>query len=283
MTQIIVRPLTSTDLPLGMRLKSAAGWNQTEADWRRALSLDPQGSFVGQLDGADVGTVASVTFGPVAWIGLMLVDPAARGRGVGKRLMLAALEYLDRRGVMTVRLDATPQGEPLYRQLGFAADFLLHRWSGRPQTRESKIPSEIAPIGPANLSAVAQLDRQITRTDRSPLIAALLDETPRLAHLVRRDDRVAGYLLSRAGTNATQIGPCLADDPDAGAALLRFALARLADQPVFIDIPEVNEPARAIAQEHGLAIQRPLQRMTRGAKVAEQAEKIWAAFGPEKG
>ena len=29
-----IRALTAADIPLGMRLKAQAGWNQLEADWR---------------------------------------------------------------------------------------------------------------------------------------------------------------------------------------------------------------------------------------------------------
>ena len=40
---IRVCALTAADLPLSLRLCGAAGWNQTEADWRRCLDLQPDG------------------------------------------------------------------------------------------------------------------------------------------------------------------------------------------------------------------------------------------------
>src|SRR5439155_11821304 len=59
---IHIRLMTQTDLPLGMRLKTANGWNQTEADWRRYLDLQPDGCFVAMLDGTPVGTLTSCIF-----------------------------------------------------------------------------------------------------------------------------------------------------------------------------------------------------------------------------
>ncbi len=47
-----VRPMSAADVPLGLRLRGQAGWNQTEADWRRFLGLQPDGCFVAELDGA---------------------------------------------------------------------------------------------------------------------------------------------------------------------------------------------------------------------------------------
>ena len=80
---IRVRPVTTADLPLGLGLCRAAGWNQTEADWRRFLDLQPDGCFVAELDGAAVGTTTTCVFGRVAWVAMVLVAGPARGRGVG--------------------------------------------------------------------------------------------------------------------------------------------------------------------------------------------------------
>lgn len=289
MTSITVRPLTQDDIALGMRLKAAANWNQTEDDWRRVIRIDPQGAFVGQCNGVDVGTVTAVAFGPVAWIGLMLVDPAARGQGVGKALMQHALATLEARGVSTIRLDATPAGQPLYEKLGFTADFALTRWSGTARkSPPPRLPPDISTVSttadqPVVCEAIAQFDRHITATDRHPIIQALLDEQPRLRSVLWRDSQCVGYLLSRNGANAVQIGPCGAIDESVGAYLLRNALHALADTPVFVDVPDTNTIAREILAASGLTPQRPLLRMTRGARINERPEAIWAAFGPEKG
>src|SRR6266567_1475892 len=130
MPMIRVRGMTFEDLTLGLRLKQRVGWNQTAADWARFLSLQPDGCFVAELDGEPVGTVTTCVFGTVAWVGMMLVDPGKRGRGVGRALMARALAFLDSRGVRGVRLDATPLGEPLYRSLGFVPQYPLSRLEG---------------------------------------------------------------------------------------------------------------------------------------------------------
>src|SRR5262245_6183131 len=120
---IRIRRMTAADLSLGMRLKAANGWNQTEADWRRYLDLGGEGCVVAELDGEPVGTTATCVVGTVAWIAMVLVDAEVRGRGIGKALMSHALEHLDRRGIACLRLDATPLGQPLYEKLGFQAEF----------------------------------------------------------------------------------------------------------------------------------------------------------------
>src|SRR5262252_245431 len=115
---IRIRHMNINDLALGMRLKDQAGWNQTEADWRRMLSLEPEGCFVAEWSGEAVGTTATCIFGPVAWIAMVLVEESMRGRGIGQALMEYALTFLDEARVRSVRLDATELGKPVYEKLG---------------------------------------------------------------------------------------------------------------------------------------------------------------------
>src|SRR5262249_24503913 len=75
---IRLRRMTGTDLSLGLRLSRAAGWNQTEADWRSFLTLQPDGCFVAEWDGTPVGTTTTTLFGSVGWIAMVLVEASVR-------------------------------------------------------------------------------------------------------------------------------------------------------------------------------------------------------------
>ena len=110
---ITIRTMTRADIDLGMRLKEQAGWNQTEDDWRRLIESDPEGVFVAELTQGSVpaGAAATVCYGKrLGWIGMVLVGPRFRRRGIGTRLVNRCIEYLRERGVETIKLDATPAG-----------------------------------------------------------------------------------------------------------------------------------------------------------------------------
>src|SRR6056297_1256896 len=94
-----IRPMTVDDIARGMELKEAAGWNQTTADWRRFLTLEPDCCFVATADGLVIGTIASCMFDSVAWVGMMLVDARFRRIGVATRLLKHVLTILDQRQV----------------------------------------------------------------------------------------------------------------------------------------------------------------------------------------
>ena len=67
---ITIRAFTCDDLDFGMKLKAQAGWNQTVADWRRFLAIDPEGAFLAECHGGPVGTVFCCRFGSVAWVAM---------------------------------------------------------------------------------------------------------------------------------------------------------------------------------------------------------------------
>ena len=282
-----IRTMTAADIPLGMRLKNEAGWNQTEADWRRFLALEPSGCFVGLCDGRPAGTAVLCTFGDVAWVAMVLVDKTLRGQGLGTALVAHALAECDRRGIASVRLDATGLGRPIYEKLGFVAQFELARWEGVLRGGATDGVSGhacVRPCEPGDLERLAQLDRTASRTDRRRLLAAWLAPVSTVALRAYVDgDRWGGYLAIRAGTRATQIGPAVACAEPIGRALLDGAAAELAGRRVFCDIPADNRPASQWAAARGLAIQRPFIRMVHGREIVEDMGQLWASSGPELG
>ncbi len=277
---IHIRPMTDADIPLGMRLKTQAGWNQTEADWRRFLWLQPDGCFVAELNGTPVGTTACFIFGPVAWVAMVLVDEAARGRGVGTALMQHVLAFLDKAGIRSVRLDATPLGRPIYERLGFTVDYTLVRYTGLFTARA--VP-RVETLDLSRLPKASALDASITGADRSRLLRRLYDEQPGAFRIVRGAQGILGFLTARPGSSAVQVGPCLALDQGAGRSLLFDAATRLAGQRVFLDVPQANKAAGRTVEALRLAPQRELFRMGRGQPVREVVGHIWASSGPEKG
>ena len=280
-----IRPMRAADVSLGLKLCRQAKWNQNEADWQRFFAIAPRGCFVAEVDGEPVGTVTAFTFGPVAWIAMVLVDEAARGKGVGTALMTHALDYLDKSGVLSVRLDATPMGKPIYEKLGFTADFGLARYEGVLPTADDATSRDGAADLPKGdeLGEIIALDASVTKTDRMLLLEQMWQGGRDGFRVVRRQNRVVGYSWSRAGCNAMQLGPAVAIDDEAGRMLLGSLGQRFAGKRVFADVPDDHAAAVEAVTSWGLTKQRPFTRMTRGAAVPEDVSKLWLSSGPEKG
>lgn len=262
----MVRNLTAPDLPAAKQLSDAANWNQTAADWSRILQLEPGGCFAVEQDGRIAATATAVRYGSeMAWIGMVLTHPESRRQGHARRVMQAALSWLDACGVKASRLDATEMGLPLYEQLGYVVECAVERW-------RAELPAS-PPASPSGQPSLA-LDLRATGTDRSAILAALAPEgcfsSPH------------GYVMRRPGRLARYIGPCIAEDPVQAASLVRLALAG-PPGPVFWDLLPGNASAAALASKLGFAPVRRLFRMVRGQAPAEVHRLIYALSGFETG
>src|SRR6266545_3006133 len=209
--RIEIRLLGELDIPAAMKLKELARWNQTENDWHCLLQLEPRGCFGAFLDGSLVGTTTSTTYGrELAWIGMVLVNPQNRRCGIATRLIKTALDYL-RQKVITVKLDATPEGRRVYEGLGFEAESLIERWAGIARATPVDDSNNVETAADMDIETrfeMVELDRRVFGADRSRLIETLIDNACVAPVLTRTADRrLSGYGLARRGTNAGYVGP----------------------------------------------------------------------------
>jgi ribosomal protein S18 acetylase RimI-like enzyme len=283
---IRIRTMTLADLPAAMRLKTQALWNQTAADWRRFLAMQPDGCFVAEQSGGVVATAVACAFGPVAWLAMVLVDGSLRGRGIGTALVRHALAHLDQTGVRSVRLDATPLGQPLYEKLGFEPEYVLQRYEGVLPPASGNWPrhepSATRAARPEDYPLLCEFDSTIAGADRSKFLVRLFREQPDALRWMGEPSEAAGYATVRLGSDALQLGPCAANG-DAGGILLTDAARRHAGKRAVLDVPLTNVAAVALAERLGLEPRRRLQRMFRGLAVGGDATMMWASSGPELG
>lgn len=280
-----IRTMSHADIPAGMRLKNQAGWNQTEADWRLFLDADPAGSFVADVAGTVVGTVATIVYeNRLAWIGMMLVDPQFRRRGIGEGLMKASLEYLEARGVPVVGLDATPMGRPLYERLGFVPESELNRWAfDRPVSHLPVKNVDSLPESSA-LASVFVSDRETFGVDRSALLSSIFQAAPARVVTLETGTSSPSYAFARHGTHADHLGAWVADDASTAAAVLEGVLERTGPGRMIADVPAAHPWAGRLLEARGFRVARDLTRMYRGKPdYPARSERICAILGPEFG
>ena len=281
--ELEIRLLTEGDIGAGMRLKELAGWNQTESDWRRLLKLDSQGCFVACIDHRVVGTATSTAYGPdLAWIGMVLVDPDYRRRGIATQLMQATLDSLRSRGVKTIKLDATPAGRPVYAALGFREEALIERWSG---TAGPAVRNECQVWQQQVRREMLALDRRAFGAERASLLDSLVANPFVEQHIIRAPDgELRGYALARQGAIACYVGPLVAIDQNAAASLLDAMLSQFVGRTVFIDINTAFQASARIVAARGFVKQRDLIRMRAGLRnSAGTSALVFAIAGPELG
>ena len=280
---VSVELLALHDVAAAFELTRDAGWNQTEADWRRILDLEPRGAFGAFDNGTLVGTTTSLTYGSdLAWIGMVFVSESYRRRGIGRQLMEATLRYLNHAGVASIKLDATPVGRPLYESLGFVPETSIERWEG---TATLVAQDGLQELNDSLRKAVYSLDLTAFGADRTRVIRRLFDDScthPLVAPT--SDGKPRGYALARSGYRASYIGPLVAVDSTSALELFDGMLAALAGAAVYIDFNRDCSVSSDELVTRGFTKQRDLLRMRYGSPSSAGTSKlIFAIAGPELG
>lgn len=272
--------MTPDDIPTAVRLKDAAGWNQTTLDWLRFILASPEGCFVMEYKGEVIGTSATMTYeGRFSWIGMLIVDEKYRGQGIGTTLLESAIRHLDSRQIPTIKLDATPQGKPLYQKLGFEAQYEIERWMLNRTAKE-----KLAENNPSSIEGVLEIDRKIFGADRSRLLRSIRHQDPHLFLTEWKNGELTGYSFGRTGSRADHLGPWVAFSKDAAARLLDLFLFHSPRELIFVDCLLQNAWAMQLVKSRGFKLARPLTRMYRGKnKYTGQIKPLCASVGPEFG
>jgi GNAT superfamily N-acetyltransferase len=256
-----------------------SGWNQTGNDWRVfgrhgtvSVVHDAAGRIV--ASGAVLPMGAALQGGTVAWISMILVTPALRGQGLGRAVFEDSLRRAQALGHLPM-LDATPQGEPLYRKFGFEPVWRLTRWRRGAVAHRTPAP----PFEDADLDSLAELDAQALGFRRPGLLGELAGRPD--SRCVRH---AAAIGVMRAGRIAHQIGPVLAPDESSAAGLLQ-RMAGALEGPVMIDAADDSTAFGRALADLGFERQRTFTRMAlvgRGHRLPEGDKRlIHAVAGPE--
>lgn len=125
-----IRTASPSDWDIFARLAAAENWRISPAE--RQLFRGPWAghALALEVDGQWRGFVTAVPHQRSGWIGNLIVPPESRGRGYGRQLFAAAVARLERKRLNNLWLTASEQGQPLYKQYGFAKIDEIERWIG---------------------------------------------------------------------------------------------------------------------------------------------------------
>lgn len=287
MSAIRTRELAPADVPVAVELVNAEGWTFTAAEVHRMLALG--GGVVVEEEGRVLGLLTLITHKRLAWIGNVAVRPDARGRGLGARLVDAALALAAARGVETVGLYSVLPAVSLYERAGFVkrGRVLSLHGAGR-GGRGGALPAAVAPLNAAWLPEVERLDARRSGDDRGRMIRALATAFPRTSFVLSEGGRLRGFVITKTSESGAEIGPLVVADPadaDAFATLYDAALAALpAGEPVEVGVRAENATALALLKDRGFAESFPGIPMYRGEPGHElDPLATGAVAGMEKG
>ncbi|MCZ1004321.1 GNAT family N-acetyltransferase [Streptomyces mirabilis] len=255
------------------------GWNPGLSDAPSFFAQDPEGFFIGRIDGQPVSAVSVVTYdADYAFLGFYLVRPDLRGRGHGLTTWKTALAHA---GGRTVGLDGVVAQQDNYRKSGFELAHRTVRFIGTVPTAQT--PPGVRPAAAADFASIAAYDSACCPADRPRFLERWLTGPGHRTFVRVADGHLTGYAVVRPALDRPRVGPLFADHrrgrprPPAGAG------RRRSWGEVAIDIPESNAPGVALAEEFGLTPSFETARMYTGPVRPFSAERVYGVTTLELG
>jgi ribosomal protein S18 acetylase RimI-like enzyme len=246
----IIRTMSRKQVELAIEWAAREGWNPGIHDADCFYTADPGGFFIGLLGDEPVATISAVKYGEsFGFLGFYIVKPKYRSRGYGIRIWNAGLKYLEGRNV---GLDGVVDQQDNYRRSGFRLAYRNIRYEG---FGGGSFPEkmEIVKLPQLPFEAIAAYDRPFFPDNRTQFIKAWINQADCSALGVMNNGKLAGYGVIRKCRTGYKIGPLIADGIELAETLFRALKFDLKPgEPFYLDTPEVNPEAVALAERHGM-------------------------------
>jgi GNAT superfamily N-acetyltransferase len=224
------------------------GWNPGLRDADCFHAADPDGFLIGLLRGEPVTAISAVAYGAAfGFLGFYLCVPEHRGKGYGVRTWEAALARLEK--VRTIGLDGVVAQQANYARSGFVLEHRNIRFGG-PSPAAAADPA-IRPLKAADRHSVDAMDLACFGYARPAFLDAWLTAPGHRALGCFTGARLDGLAVTRPCREGTKVGPLFAVSAEVAERLFDAASGGMPG-PVFLDTPESNAAAVALAERKGL-------------------------------
>jgi GNAT superfamily N-acetyltransferase len=268
---LVVRNMTEADLARALQWAAAEGWNPGLYDAQCFYAADPEGFLLGERDGAPIGCVSAVRYSSgFGFLGLYIVKAEHRGQGFGLELWRAALDHLSDR---VIGLDGVAAQQGNYRKSGFRLAFRNIRQKGK---GGGAAPPGLTDLAAIPIDEILRYDETAFPARRAEFLKSWIDQRHAVALGVVDGGRLKGYGVLRVCHEGFKIGPLFADDAETADRLFSGVLARAPGAPVFLDTPDANPAAVALAARHAMT---PVFETARMYKNGSPEMRIDRCFG----
>lgn len=248
----IVRQMEPTDIDLAVSWAAAEGWNPGQGDAKTFYNTDPQGFFIGELDGEPIACISGVAYGAdYGFVGFYIVKPEFRGQGYGLKTWDAAIAYLKSQPDRVLGLDGVVEQQHNYERSGFQLAHRNSRFQG--QFLESFVVDPGLVLGQeVAWASLMAFDRQFFPAERSQFLQAWLQQ-PQTISYAYVDSELKGYGAIRPAQTGWRIGPLFALNYEIAEIIFRGLVSQITGAPCFVDIPLINSNAVKLVQTYQMS------------------------------
>lgn len=275
-----LQSLSVSDIPGLIALSDSVGWDYDEEEIRTILSI---GTIFGHKDasGTLLSSAAIIPYDEkLASIGMVIVHPSSQGKGFGRELMKACMASVSTD--TTIMLIATPEGETLYKNLGFQTVDRIRKLIAErcvpelPLQNEATVAFEIVPMESGDFASVVELDKAALGSRRSHFLETRMRQATTCLVAKNHSGKIIGYGFAVQGPVNLIAGPIVAEDAVMAAHLL-YKLTQAHTGRVRIDVPDEQAAFHAYLEQNGfLQVSHPPVMVVNADSLPHRAGTYWA-------
>jgi len=246
-----IRTLRRDEMPWVIELAANEGWNPGLHDAESFHAADLDAFLVAEHEGEPLGCISAVSYaGRFGFIGLYIVAPAWRGKGIGIALWREGMARLSGH---VVGLDGVPAQQDNYRRSGFELAWNNVRYAGIAQGADVAVPHEISPLAAIDFASLCADDLRVFPAPRDAFLRSWTTMPDATGLALLHQGRLKGWGLIRRCREGHKIGPLVADDlPGAKALYTALSASVPPGDPIYLDVPMPNTHAVALAKGQGM-------------------------------
>lgn len=256
-----IKTMSRKEVNIAIEWAATEGWNPGLHDADCYFTADPNGFLIGLIGDEPIATISVVKYGEsFGFLGFYIVKPEYRGKGYGIQIWNAGLKYLEGRNI---GLDGVVAQQDNYKKSGFKPAYRNIRYEGIGGCRPPD--SEIVKLSTLPFETIDSYDRLFFPENRSKFIKSWISRPECHSLGIMQNGKLSGYGVIRVCRVGNKIGPLFADNPEMAESLFLALRSKVkSTEPFFLDTPEVNQSAVALAERYNMKVSFETARMYSG-------------------
>ena len=257
-----IKTMNREEIDIAVEWASKEGWNPGLYDADCYFTADPNGFLIGRLGDEPIATISVIKYDDsFGFLGFYIVKPEYRGKGYGIQIWNAGLKYL--KG-LNIGLDGVVAQQENYKKSGFKLAYRNIRYQGI-GGGNSPGNSEIVELSTLPFATIDTYNQPFFPANRSQFTKLWISQPECNALGIMQNGKFAGYGVIRKCDNGYKIGPLFADNPELSESLfLALKSKTSSSKPIFLDTPEANQAAVALAKKYNMKVSFETARMYTG-------------------
>lgn len=282
--EVSIKRITKNDLVTLISWASNEGWNPGKNDLEVFWKTDPDGFYGCFHDGKLIAGGAIISYNQeFGFMGLFIVDKPYRKFGIGRKLWFARRNLLISRlkKDASIGMDGILAMQHFYQKGGFNIEFKDERY----EFVGKKYPSIdwIKAVEPQDFDELARFDLKFFGFQRNTFLKEWLSMPESSAFKSVGTQGLLGYAVIRKAEKGFRIGPLFAENAEVAEELLKSCFSTAEGEPVFLDIPTINQGAVALVKKYNGKYVFECARMYYGKSPNSAVEKIYGITSFELG